>query len=311
MLSTLLIVLPIFGLIFVGWFGGRKGLLGAHATSEINRLVVYFALPALLFDIMAHARWEEIWQPRFIAVFGLGTAVVFALTVLVRLRRPRHLADATIDGLNAGYSNAGFVGLPLVALVSGPGALPLALVATLITVCVLFGVAIAMVEVGLQQERKLGRVFCKVSRSLLRNPIIIAPIAGALVSVFGLAIPASLGTFLKMLGAAAVPCALIALGLFLAQESSAVEKDIKETLVLVSSKLLLQPFVTWILAYHVFHVAPPLANTAVLLAALPTGTGPFMLAEFYGREGAVTSKVVLLSTVLSIFTLSGYLGMVA
>lgn len=72
MLSTLLIILPIFALIFVGWFGGRRGLFGPQATGEINRLVVYFALPALLFDIMAHARWEDVWQPRFIAVFGLG-----------------------------------------------------------------------------------------------------------------------------------------------------------------------------------------------------------------------------------------------
>jgi malonate transporter and related proteins len=52
-------------------------VLGDHATTELNRFVVYLALPALLFDIIAKARWSDIWQPAFIATFGLGVAVVF------------------------------------------------------------------------------------------------------------------------------------------------------------------------------------------------------------------------------------------
>src|ERR1700760_1451651 len=101
MFSTLMIVLPIFALIFAGWLARRIGVLGPHATTELNRFVVYLALPALLFDIVAHARWVDLWQPGFIASFGLSVAVIFVITVALRLRRPRHLADAAIDGLNA------------------------------------------------------------------------------------------------------------------------------------------------------------------------------------------------------------------
>lgn len=57
-----------------------------------------------------------------------------------------------------------------------------------------------------------------------------------------------------------------------------------------------------------FRLPPVLAHTAVLLAALPTGTGPFMLAEFYRREAAVTAKVILVSTIVSLATVSGYLA---
>ena len=74
MLSVLLIVLPIFALIGAGWIARRSGVLGPHATGEINRFVVWLALPALLFDIVAKARWSDIWQPGFIAVFGIGAA---------------------------------------------------------------------------------------------------------------------------------------------------------------------------------------------------------------------------------------------
>ena len=88
MLSTLTVVLPIFALIFAGWLARRIGVLGEHATTELNRFVVYLALPALLFDIIAKARWSDIWQPAFIATFGLGVAIVFVITLAIRLRPP-------------------------------------------------------------------------------------------------------------------------------------------------------------------------------------------------------------------------------
>src|SRR5262245_31604856 len=103
MLSVLTTVLPIFALIFAGWGARRIGVLGPHATGELNRFVVYLALPALLFEIIATARWAEIWRPGFVAAFGLGAAAVFAATVLARLWRARPLADAAVDGLNAAY----------------------------------------------------------------------------------------------------------------------------------------------------------------------------------------------------------------
>ena len=122
MLSVLGVVLPIFALIFAGWAIRRLGVLSDHATGEINRFVVYLALPALLFDIIANASWQEIWQPSFVGAFGLGAALLFGATVIVR-HRPHHLADATIDGLNAAYPNVGFMGFPLLSAILGPSAL--------------------------------------------------------------------------------------------------------------------------------------------------------------------------------------------
>src|ERR1700684_1736881 len=130
MFSTLRVILPIFALVFAGWLARRIGVLGPHATTELNRFVVFLALPALLFDITAHARWTDIWQPGFIATFGLSSLLIFAATIAFRLRRPRHLADAAIDGLNAGYANTGFVGFPLAVVALGRDAPTPTLVAT-------------------------------------------------------------------------------------------------------------------------------------------------------------------------------------
>jgi malonate transporter and related proteins len=309
MLSTLTTVLPIFALIFAGWLVRRLGVLGPHATTELNRFVVYLALPALLFDVIAHAQWSDVWQPGFIAAFAIGVALVFALTIAVRLRRPRHLADAAIDGLNAGYGNTGFVGFPLALVALGREALAPTLIATIITVCILFAVAIVLIETGLQTEKRRRHLFIKVGGSLLRNPLLVAPVLGAIFPLAGLAVPVPAESFLKLLGGAASPCALVALGLFLAAKRETTEQDIGSAALLVSFKLVLQPAVTWIMATAVFGLSPLLTHVAVLLAALPTGTGPFMLAEFYQREADITSNVILVSTAASVLTLSGYLAL--
>lgn len=309
MLATLAAVLPIFSLIFAGWLARRIGVVGPAASSELNRFVVYLALPALLFDVIAHAKWSDVWQPCFIAAFGIGAALVFCLTIVVALLRRRHRVDAAIDGLNAGYGNTGFVGFPLAVAALGREALAPTLVATIMTVCVLFAIAIVLIETGLQTEQRGRHVVVKVGRSLLANPLLVAPVLGAIIPLAGLGIPGPAENFLKLLGGAASPCALVALGLFLATKREAAEQDIGSAALLVGCKLVLQPAITWVMATTVFGLSPLLTHTAVLLAALPTGTGPFMLAEFYRREANMTSNVILASTVVSVVTLSGYLAM--
>lgn len=308
MISTFLTVLPIFALILAGWGARRSGVLSAHATSELNRFVVYLALPALLFDIMAHAQWADLWQPGFIAAFGLGSLIIFALTTVFSVRGKRHLADAALDGLNAGYANTGFMGFPLALVALGQASMPAVTIATIITVCIIFALAIILIEVGLRTEKNRGGLVLKVGKSLAKNPLLFSPVLGALYSVTGLPVPAPAETFLKLLGGASSPCALVALGLFLAAPRKGESGGASMSAVLVGMKLVLQPVLTWALAALVFHLSPLLTLSATLMAALPTGTGPFMLAEFYGREAGVTSRTILVSTILSIMTVSAYLA---
>lgn len=308
MLSTLSIVLPIFALIFAGWFTRRVGILGPNATRELNRFVVYLALPALLFDIIAHAHPAEVWQPGFILAFTLGTLCVFVVTLVLQIQRSRHLADAAIDALNASYANTGFMGFPLALAFLGQGALTPTLIATIITVCILFAIAIVLIEVGVQSEQRGARLVLKVAASLARNPLLVAPVLAMFFPLTGLSVPPPVTVFLKLLGGAASPCALVALGLFLANTPS--EAPYQPNIivgVLVTLKLVLHPLAVWVMAVWVFRLPPLLVHSAVLLAALPTGTGPFMLAEFYHREGRITSRTVLFSTLISVVTITLYL----
>lgn len=308
MLTNLLIVLPIFSLILAGWIARKSGALGPNATREVNRLVVYLALPALLFDIMANAKTEQIWQPGFILAFSAGCAVIFAGTLLWRMAKGRHLADAAIDALNASYANTGFVGFPLVLSLVGDSGMAPTLIATILTVCVLFAVAIILIEVGLQSETRRRDIVFKTFASLCKNPLLVAPVLGAIFMLSGWALPQPVHTFMKLLSGAASPCALIALGLFLAGPQAAPAANrLSTTSILVILKLIAHPFVTWVVAGPLLGLPTSSVHIAVLLATLPTGTGPFMLAEFYNREASLTGRVVLITTILSVLTISAYL----
>jgi predicted permease len=307
MLSILSVILPIFALILAGFLARRLDAIGPAAVSEINRFVVYLALPALLFDAMAHASWDELNQPGFIAAFGLGCGLVFYATVGVRLLGQKQLADASLDGLNASYCNTSYIGLPLCLLVFGRESLVPVTIAAIITVCVLFASAIVLIEIDVSAERRPGRLLRKVGGSLVRNPLLVAPVLGTLYGATGLGVPQSADTFLKLLGGAASPCALVVLGLFLAERREIEPIERRTAALLTAAKLIVHPAVTWVLATSVFSMPPKLATITVLLAGLPTGTGSFMLAEFYGRRAVVTSYTVLLSTIGALVTLSLYL----
>jgi malonate transporter and related proteins len=214
------------------------------------------------------------------------------------------LADASLDGLNAAYANTAFIGFPLCTATFGSNSLPTVTLASILTVCALFGLAIMLVEVCLQVEKHPLHLLRNVAQSLFKNPLLTTPVIGAAVNASGWSIPHSLDTFLTLLGNAASPCALVALGLFLAEQRQNAHVKLSAISALVFLKLVLHPALTWVLAKAVFHLEPMQTNIAVVLAALPTGTGPFMLAEFYNREAAITSNTILVSTVISLITVS-------
>ncbi|OYD73937.1 UNVERIFIED_ORG: hypothetical protein BDU10_5637 [Burkholderia sp. CF145] len=306
MLSTLEILLPVFALIFAGFFCRRRNLLGPTAASELNRFVVWLALPALLFDTMAHSTWHQLDQPAFIATFSIACAGVFVVVLLARLASGRHLADASVDAIAASYPNTGYIGFPLGLLAFGNASLTPTTIATIIVACVLFALAIVLIEIGLQTERTPHKLGAKVVWRLLRNPLIASPILGALAASAHFTLPHSVETFLRLLSGAASPCALVSLGLFLAEKRTPAEQAAEPvtSFVLTAIKLIAQPALAWWIAARVFALPVPMVDMTVLLAALPTGTGPYMLAEFYEREAHITSQTILLSTLGSLVSLS-------
>ena len=293
-----------FAVIACGYLCGRWQLLGPAASSELNRFVVYLALPALLFLVMAESKWATLWQPGFIASFAIGSFAMFGTALLYRVARGHRLADASVDGLNAGYANAGYIGFPLCDSVFGHKSLALVTIAAILTASVLFAVAIVCIEIGIQTERRPHHLALKVAKALCRNPLLAAPVLGVLWAGSGIALPQAASSILHLLANAASPCALVSLGLFLEAAPGESRASRPTALALSVLKLIGQPALTAICAYGIFRIGAFPAAVAVMIAALPTGTGPFMVAEFYRREAFVTSETILISTVVSVLTLT-------
>jgi malonate transporter len=301
MLTTIGAILPIFALIGAGFAMRRIGLFGAVTQAELSRFVTKLALPVLMFRILAEAHPAEIWQPGFIAASGASCVLVFALTVLVR-RRFVAAPDAVVDGLAAGYSNTAFIGIPLCLALLGPASLLPTSIASILTITLLFAGSILTIEVALQPHAKLPVLIGRAASSAIRNPLVFAPAIGALFAIGGVDLPGPIARFVELLGGAASPCALVALGLFVGERRPPV--PLGGVTLLVTLKLVAQPLIAWTIAYLIWPLPPLWAKAAVLLAALPTGTGPFMLAELYTREADVTARAILVSTMVSIVTIT-------
>jgi malonate transporter and related proteins len=303
-LTSTLVIAPVFALILSGFLVGRLGLLGPEAASELNKFVIFLALPALLFQVMAETDWKASWQSGFVIAFIVGMFVIFALVLIARVISGQSLTDASIEALNAGYANTGYVGFPICEAVFGRGSFSLVTIAAVLTVSALFGAAIVGIEIGRQTEPRAHRIALKVAGSLSKNPLIVAPLLGGLWAATQVPLPGIATTYLHLLGSSASPCALVSLGLFISHTRGRPSTALRLVSLLSALKLLGQPAVTALIAGPVLHLSRQTASIAVLLAALPTGTGPFMLAEYYRREALITSETILWTTVLSIVTLT-------
>ena len=296
------VALPVFAIILAGVLVRRGGLLGPASSEALNGFVYWIALPPLLFLGMARSDIRETLHGPFIGAFlgsMLAVWLIAAVAGAVVLRaRP---AVYTMQGLNAGFGNTGYLGIPLLVTAFGEPAIAPATLATVI-MALAVGAEAALLEMLARSGAGAAAALRSAGRALIRNPILVAPIAGLAWSASGLALPVPAVTLFELTGAAAGPCALFAIGLFLGGRRLA--SDPAEIAWITALKLLGQPLICYALAVWAFPMDPFWTASAVILAALPTGALAFVVAQGYGVYEERTSAVILVSTVASIVPLS-------
>lgn len=301
-------VVPIFGLILLGWACGKRNLLNGAAADGLNRFVVYLALPALLFMAMVRADLDAMSEIGFVASYLIGTLLTTLIYFWVCRREGLSFLTRMINGLSVSYSNTGYMGIPLLLLLFGESALPIAVISAVLTGAVQFSVTIVIIEVYRARGGTVLPALKKVGISLLKNPILMATLLGILFSALQWSLPIALEGGIDMLAKSATPCALLTIGLFIAQTSvPATSPSVNQIVVL---KLFIHPLIIGFLAIVVFRLDPLWAWCAILAAALPVGTGPFMLAHIYKQDSAVSARAILISTLISVITLSALIAWV-
>ncbi|WP_416900017.1 MAG: AEC family transporter [Minwuia sp.] len=299
------IVLPVFAIVAAGYACGAGKVLGEESSAALNGFVYWVALPAMLFRAMATVEVAQLWQPDFLIGFLTPLlAIWLAAIVAARFLFRRTLAEAAIHGMNGVYGNSGYMGIPLAVAAFGEAAAVPAVVATVINTAVVVGIAVGLIEAGSKTGNGGFQVLVNILRRMARNPMLIAPLLGLAWAFTGLDLPVPLDSFTGILGSAAGPCALFAIGLFMVGKPRSEGR--MEVGVMTAVKLIGQPAGTALAFFWLLPVDPLWAKVAVLMAALPTGAGSFVLAQAYGIYVLRTSSAILLGTVLSVVTISIY-----
>lgn len=300
------IVLPVFGILLLGYGAARTDFFDAAASRGLSLFVFNFAIPFLLFRNMALTVLPEELPWGFLASYYLGAFAVFGLGMLSgAILFSRRLDEQGILGLGAAFSNTVLLGIPLITTTFGEaGALPLFLLLAFHSL-LLFPTVTVVVETGRGRGEALRLIPWHTLKGLVKNPILLGLIAGLAFSLFGLTIPGPLDAVARTLSAAAAPCALFAMGASLSQHR--ITGNLGEALTLVGLKTVIHPLIVWILATQVFQVEPLWVKVAVIIAALPAGVNVYLFAQRYKLCVPVTTTAVFLSTTLAIFSLSALL----
>ncbi|GGK57861.1 AEC family transporter [Amphritea balenae] len=296
------IVIPVFLLMVLGWGCRRYGLLEEHSAGSLNSYVFYIAVPALMFLSTASVDIDSVLRWDFIAVYLGGSCLAVVLSFLCwrRLNLEQPL-DWTVIALNSAWANTVYMGVPIFYFMFGDrGTLPV-VISTLASNLVFILILALMSEIQNSEAGIWQKLKKLLVQALLKNPIMMAPILGMLVSISGLNLPAVILTPLDMLAPSAAPVALFALGMSL--YGLEVKRAGFDLAWLSLVKLILHPLVTYLLALAV-GLDPFWAASAVLLASLPTGAMVFVLAQQYQTRVTLTSATIMVTTLLSIVTLA-------
>jgi malonate transporter len=295
MLASLATVLPVFGLIGVGYGARRTGLLTDRTGAGLSEFVFTLAVPCLIFRTLVRAEIPAVQPWGYWVSYFAGVAVVWALAMFVGQRFFKLSGTASVvAGFSAGQANTVLVGIPMILKAYGDeGAVPLFL---LIAVHLPVTMSLATLLAEGREASALA-----ILRRLATHPIIIGILAGSACRPIAPWIPAPLWQVVELIGGAAIPCALIGMGIALRRYG--LEAGWKLPLVISALKLVLHPLVVLLLATQVFDMPRAWAGVAVLFAACPSGINAYLFAERYGEGIAVASSAVALSTALALGTI--------
>lgn len=298
MSATLSQTAPFFALVALGYAAGRGGLFDPRATAALTRFVFVFALPALLFGFASSLEIGELWSASFVAAYLTGSVAVWATALLAAVLRRVPAADAAMEAQCAVVGNVGFLGIPMLAVLLGPEAVgPVLLVVS--TDLVVFGSAIVVAVTAARGEVSAA-LPGRVAAGLLRNPMIVSIGLGLVWSAARLPVPGPVGATLTILGAAATPGALFAIGASLAALGA---ERFAVPVWLSFAKLILHPAAVGAAALW-FEVEPYAASVMVAAAALPVAGNVYILAAHYGVAPGRVSASILFSTVASVATVT-------
>ncbi|MCD9149315.1 AEC family transporter [Pseudophaeobacter flagellatus] len=310
MIDIFLRTLPFFAIIGLGYWAGRTRFFSEEATAYLTKFVFFFPLSAMIFRFSANLSFGEIFELDLVLAYLAGTMAVYLIVTLVAMLRGLDMPTTAVEAQCAAIGNVGFLGLPMMSMLFGEASVGPMMVVLSIDLVVFSSLIVILINIGQRKAQSgiqmddpasgLGLATLKlVLLGLLRNPMILAICAGLAWSAAEIPIPVPMNDFLSILGGAATPGALFAIGASLASKSA---ERMQIAAWISFAKLVLHPLCVAICVLYLFPVASFAATVAIAAASLPVAGNVYMLAQHYGVAPHRASAAILISTIASIVT---------
>ncbi|WP_349254943.1 AEC family transporter [Ruminococcus sp.] len=295
---------PVFLMMVFGWFVHRIKLLDDNATSQINKFVFRTLLPALLFMDLSTADFRRVWDGKFVlfcmcaTLLSVGAAVVYSLIVGKGCERG--------EIIQASYrSSAAVLGIAFVNNIYGHSTMAaLMIVGTVPLYNIIAVTALTVTSPDKDKSRGKSAVALTTLKSIVTNPIILGIAVGMAWSLLKIPQPVILSKSVTYLGNMATPLSLIALGASFKFEEA--KGKLPVTLGIAALKLVLFCAVFLPIAVKLGFRGEKLIAILVMLGSATTGSC-FVMAKNLGHKGTITAFAVMLTPLLSAFTLTGWL----
>ena len=298
MLAVFLKTLPFFALIGLGWAAARTRFFPEEAAAWLTKFVFFFALSAMLFRFAAGIDLAALFDLRFALAYLIGSSLVWVAGFAIARARDLPVPEAAMEAQCCMIGNTGFLGVPMLVVLLGTQAVGPVLMVLTIDMLV-FSTLITLIIHAARSGGLRPATVLPVLRGIVANPMILSMAAGLAWSALHLPMPGPLDEFLALLGAAATPGALFAIGASLAGRQA---RRLAASGWLSLAKLVIHPAAVGIAAW-LLGVEPFAAGVMVAAAALPVAGNVYILAQYFSVAQQRVSAAILISTIASIVTI--------
>jgi len=310
MAAILGITFPIYAALGLGYLFVWKGIFSQSDIKSLGAFVFNLALPGLIFTTLAQRDPVEVFQAAYVLPYLLGGVINIAVAYALLSARGFDTMRRAVGVMGSTCPNNGFVGYPVMLLAFPEIAGVVLTLNLVIETLILIPICLMLMEAAASDTAQpLGPRLRKIVWNVVKMPTMMALMAGLVVSVLPLSIPAPVFRFTDMLAASAGAVSLIVIGGSLAGLPLRGNKSL--ALQTTLGKLVLHPMIVALVAgvfvlTGVLDISPQIRAALILSAAMPIFATYTIFAQARGHEGAA-SLASLAATVLAFFTLNGLL----
>lgn len=316
MLDLLLLFIPFFALVLLGWAAARGRLLPIEGIATMNSFVLFFGLSAMVFRLSASGALVQSGLLGLLLAYGLAGTAVAALALTWGVRAGLVRRDSGLVALVTAFPNTGFLGLPLLTGLLGPQAAGPIAATLIVDVLLLSSLCLAWAHSHGHHEAAgddPAEAWHAVQASLkgaLRNPLLWSMALGMLMAWSGWHLPRPVDETVRLLSLSATPTALFTLGAILARAQMQPVRAGAAPAIWAPAllKLVLHPLLVWLAGWGLQRMGVPLSGagllTVTMAAALPSASNVSMLAEREGANTALVARVILWTTASALLTVA-------